>query len=305
MDDDIIRIKNISELHNMLGYKKPSHPLISLIDFSKLELSAEYEARRVVTGFYTIMLKNHVHGKIKYGREYYDFQEGTLVFIAPEQVITMEADEGELEGKPEGWGLFFHPDLLRKSGLAERMKDYTFFSYALNEGLHLSERERETVTSIVEKIEGEYSMNIDDYSHSLIVSNLELLLNYCRRFFGRQFITRENRNRDIVKRLEGFLQDYINSDSLKERGIPSVKYCAEQMCLSANYLSDLLKKETGKNTQEHIHYYLIERAKNSLLGSTASINEIAYELGFDYPQYFSKLFKTKTGFSPADYRKQG
>lgn len=304
MEDDIVRIQNISELHSILGYRKPSHPLISLIDFSKLELTDEYETRRVVTGFYTIMLKNHVHGKIKYGREYYDFQEGTLIFIAPEQVITMEADE-EYEGKAEGWGLFFHPDLLRKSGLAERMKEYTFFSYDLNEGLHLSERERETVTSIVEKIESEYSMNIDEFSHSLIVSNLELLLNYCRRFYGRQFITREHRNRDVVKKLERFLQDYISSDKLKEAGIPTVKYCAEQMFLSPNYLSDLLKRETGKNTQEHIHYYLIERAKNKLLGSSASINEIAYELGFEYPQYFSKLFKTKTGFSPADYRKQG
>lgn len=305
MDDDIIRIKNISELHRILGYSKPSHPLISFIDFSKLDISDEHASRRVVTGFYTIMLKNHVQGKIKYGREYYDFQEGTLIFIAPEQVITMEVDREELEGRPEGWGLFFHPDLLRRSGLAARMKDYSFFSYELNEGLHLSERERETITSIVEKIESEYSMNIDEYSHSLIVSNLELLLNYCRRFYGRQFITRENQNRDIVKRLDHFLREYINSERLKEAGIPSVKYCAEQMCLSPNYLSDLLKKETGKNTQEHIHYYLIERAKNRLLGSSSSINEIAYELGFEYPQYFSKLFKTKTGFSPADYRKQG
>lgn len=298
--EEIIEIKTITELHDMLGYPKPKHPLITLIDFSKLEFSPNHLNKKIVTSFYSISLKTHLECDLKYGRSYYDFQEGSLMFLAPQQVIIHTGDSVDVV--TGGWGLFFHPDLIRRSSLGNRMKDYSFFSYDSNEALHLSESEKETITSIVKKIEEEYSMNIDIYSQELIVSNIELLLNYCKRFYGRQFITRSSQNKDVIIKFEQLLKDYYESDIHHELGVPSVKYCAEKLSFSPNYLSDLLKKETGKNTQEHIHYFLIERAKNLLLSTGSSVSEIAYDLGFEYPQYFSKMFKSKTGKTPAQYR---
>ncbi|MEM7130516.1 MAG: helix-turn-helix transcriptional regulator [Chloroflexota bacterium] len=297
---EILRLNSISELHDTIGYSKPKHPLITIIDFSSLAFTPAPHTNRVVRGFYSITLKKLMPGVLKYGRGHYDFQEGTLSFVAPEQVI--EIGNRVATDEQEGWGLFFHSDLIRGISLDERMKEYTYFSYEANEALHLSEREKETITSIVEKIQDEYETNIDAYSHDVIVSNLELLLNYCNRFYGRQFITRRSQNKDVVTRFEVLLSDYLNSDKLAMLGTPTVKYCAEQVGFSPNYLSDLLRKEAGKSTQEHIHYHLIEKAKTRLLGSDSSVSEIAYELGLEYPQYFSKLFKLKTGVSPASYR---
>lgn len=297
---NIIKINSITDLHNFLGCGKPKHPLITLIDFSKIKHQLEIDDVKVVTNFYSINFKEKCSDKIKYGQGYYDFQEGSLMFMAPEQMMSVIGDIETNDTK--GWGISFHPDLIRRSSLGSKIKEYTFFSYDSNEALHLSEVEKETITEIVMKIEQEFSSNIDNYSHDLINTNLELLLNYCKRYYGRQFITRTNQNKDVVSRFEKFIENHFKSEELSEKGIPTVKYFAEQMNFSTNYLSDLLKKETGKNTQDHIHHYLIEEAKTLLLNSNNTISEIAYKLGFEYPQYFSRLFSKKVGISPTDYR---
>jgi len=299
MKNNIIRINTITDLHKSIQYASPTHPLVTVVDFSKLK-NYSHEESRMTTGFYSVMLKEDVSTKIKYGREYYDFQEGTIVFIAPEQVAAFEANDVDTERK--GWGLFFHPDLLRRTSLGQNMNDYSFFSYESHEALHLSDLERNTLTDIIQKIQLELSLNIDKHSQTLIVSNIELLLNYCNRYYDRQFITRSIIHKDVVSKFEHLLIAYFNSDLLEKNGLPTVKYCAEKMNLSPNYLSDLLKKETGKNTQEYIHYYLIEKAKTRLLNSSETVSQIAYDLGFEYPQYFSKIFKKKVGISPGEYR---
>ena len=298
---DIYHIETISELNELLNQEKPKHPLVSIIDFSRVESFGKTDIK-ITTGFYCIMLKNQQCNKVKYGREYFDFQEGTLTFFPPNRAATIEDDGSEKPIETAGWGLFFHPDLIRRTSLANKMKDYTFFSYGLKEALHLSDKEKETLNDCRAKIYNEISQNIDSHSQTLIVSNIELLLNYCTRYYDRQFITRKNNNQDVLIKFENILKDYFASESLKKKGIPSVKYCAEKIFLSPNYLSDLLKKETGKNAQDHIHHYLIEEAKNNLLNTNDTISEIAFKLGFDYPQYFSKLFKSKTGITPAEYR---
>jgi AraC-like DNA-binding protein len=247
------------------------------------------------------MFKNYCANKLRYGRQTYDFQEGSLVCIAPKQVITMD---NEIEKKEDmmGWGLFFHPDLLRGTSLGNKMNDYTFFSYEASEALHLSDKERQILYDCILKIESELEENIDNHSQNLIVSNIELFLNYCLRYYGRQFITRKPSNLGTVAQIEKLLINYFKTEKLKEKGLPTVKYLADNVHLSASYLSDLLKKETGMNAQDHIHYYLIEEAKNVLLNTDNSVSEIAYSLGFEYPQYFSKLFKQKTGQTPIEYR---
>lgn len=298
--DQIFRIETISELNSLFGEGKPKHPLVTVVDFSKVG-SFTNETTKIATGFYTLMFKNNCHGKFKYGREYYDFQDGTLICVGPNQVGSVENDD-DIQGDVKGWGLFFHPDLIRGTSLGQKIKEYSFFSYEMNEALHLSEKEKSILFECIQKIETELSENIDKHSQRLIVSNIELLLNYCDRYYDRQFITRINVNKDILTKFENILNDYFADKDLKTKGLPTVKYCADKLFLSANYLSDLLKKETGKNAQDHIHYYLIEESKNFLLNSNNSVSEIAYELGFEYPQYFSKLFKTKTGFTPLEFR---
>jgi AraC-like DNA-binding protein len=298
MKNIIYKVQTISELHEIAGFEKPKHPLVTIIDYSKVNVNDTTGSGSFICSFYSVNFKKHCN--FVYGRQIFDHKEGTLHCVAPEQVITF--DRKKEEGSSEGWGLYFHPELIRNTALGKKIHEYSFFSYAENEALHLSEQEKQTLLSILKQMEKEYNTNIDHYSHDLIISNIELLLNYCKRFYGRQFITRTNQNKDIIVRFEEFMTDYFNSDKLKNNGIPSVKYCAESMNLSPNYFSDLLKSETGKNTQEHIHYHLLEKAKTLLLGSDKSINEIAYELGFEYPQNFSKLFKKKVGMSPTLYR---
>lgn len=295
----IINIKSISDINNFVQHKT-NHPLVTIIDFSKMDEMME-EGTRISCDFYSIMFKNYCANNMKYGRQSYDFQEGSLVCIAPKQVVTMDT---EIEKKEDmmGWGLFFHPDLLRGTSLGTKMKEYSFFSYETSEALHLSDKEKEILYDCIQKIDTELQENIDNHSQTLIVSNIELLLNYCQRYYGRQFITRKNSNRDIVTQVETVLQEYFNSEDLKQNGSPSVSYLADKVNLSPNYLSDLLKKETGMNAKDQIHHRLIEEAKNILLGTNKSISEIAYELGFEYPQYFSKLFKQKTGNTPQEFR---
>jgi AraC-like DNA-binding protein len=298
-EERIYRVKSISELHDIAGVGKPKHPLISVVDFSKAKTENAPESGRFVCEFYSVNFKNNC--SFLYGRQFFDHEEGTLLCTAPEQVIQMQKTERTEE--VTGWGLFFHPEFIRNTSLGRKIEEYTFFRYEENEALHLSSDEKDTLTTILRQIEREYQTNIDRHSHDLLISNLELLLNYCKRFYDRQFITRTNQNKDIVARFEQFLTEYVRSGELKNSGLPSVKFCAEKMNLSANYFSDLLKNETGKNAQEHIHFYLLDRAKTLLLSTNNTVNEIAFELGFEYPQNLTKLFKSKTGITPTEYRK--
>lgn len=299
---NIIRLESISQLNALFQQTAPKHPLIAVIDFSKMEKHEKVEEIKLTCGFYSVMFKNHCANKLKYGKEYYDFQEGTLMCIAPNQIITIENDANSENADIVGWGLFFHPDLIRGTSLGNKIKEYTFFSYEVNEALHLSDKEKQTLWDCVDKLENELSENIDLHSQTLITSNIELLLNYCARYYDRQFITRKKVNTNLLRKFETILNSYFNSNDQQYKKLPSVKYFAELLFLSPNYLSDLLKKETGKTAQEYLHYYLIEEAKNNLLNTNDPINEIAFNLGFEYPQYFSKLFKSKTGMTPIAYR---
>ena len=298
---EIKRIKSISELHKFLECPAPKHPAISLIEKAEMRISSEVYGRKHVLDFYFITLRENC-GAIQYGRNYYDFEEGTLGFFSPGQVITPILKD-ESNRSEVGWSLYFHPDFLMNSSLGYKMRDYTFFSYTANEALHISEGEKETLYDCVQKIKLEYNQNIDKHSQGLMISNLELLLNYCTRFYDRQFYTRSNHHQDVVTKTESFLLQYFNSEKSLNFGLPTVKQCAEHVNLSPNYLSDLLKKETGKNTKEHIDYYLLERAKSLLLTTNNSISEIAYELGFEYSQSFSKSFKKGIGITPNEFRR--
>ena len=300
---NIIRLESISQLNALFQQTAPKHPLIAVVDFSKMEKHEKVEEIKLTCGFYSVMFKNHCANKLKYGKEYYDFQEGTLMCIAPNQIITIENDANSENADIVGWGLFFHPDLIRGTSLGNKIKEYTFFSYEVNEALHLSDKEKQTLWDCVDKLENELSENIDLHSQTLITSNIELLLNYCARYYDRQFITRKKVNTNLLRKFETILNSYFNSNDQQYKKLPSVKYFAELLFLSPNYLSDLLKKETGKTAQEYLHYYLIEEAKNNLLNTNDPINEIAFNLGFEYPQYFSKLFKSKTGMTPLAFRK--
>ncbi|MFN9380950.1 MAG: helix-turn-helix domain-containing protein [Bacteroidota bacterium] len=299
---NIIRLESISQLNALFQQTAPKHPLISVVDFSKIEKHEKIEEIKLTCGFYSVMFKNHCANKLKYGKEYYDFQEGTLMCIAPNQIITIENNANSENADIVGWGLFFHPDLIRGTSLGNKIKEYTFFSYEVNEALHLSDKEKQTLWDCVDKLENELSENIDLHSQNLITSNIELLLNYCARYYDRQFITRKKVNTNLLTKFETILNSYFNSNDQQYKKLPSVKYFAELLFLSPNYLSDLLKKETGKTAQEYLHYYIIEEAKNNLLNTDDPINEIAFNLGFEYPQYFSKLFKSKTGMTPLAYR---
>lgn len=295
----IIHLSDISEINRFVK-SSTRHPLVSIVDFSKADEYIE-EGTRISADFYSIMFKNYCTNQVKYGRQSLDFQDGNLICIAPRQILTMDT-EIEMKEDRTGWGLFFHPDLLRGTSLANKMSEYSFFSYDVTEALHLSDKEKSILLDCINKIEYELDQNIDNHSQKLIVSNIELLLNYCSRFYGRQFITRKNSNSNIIAQVEIVLKEYFNSTRVREQSLPTVKYLSERVNLSAGYLSDLLKKETGMTAQDHIHYYLIEEAKNILLNSDQSVSEIAYSLGFEYPQYFSKLFKQKTGKTPGEYR---
>ena len=300
--EKIFRIDSISQLNDLLDQDKPKHPQVCIADLS-VPYDGPYKNSKIVTGFYSVFLKGKNCSRLKYGRQNYDFEEGTMVFIGPGQVAEIEDNGNENVEEPgKSWGLFFHPDLLKGTSLGLNIKSYSFFSYNSNEALHLSDKEREMVTDIIKKIDYELSQNIDRHTQTLLVSNIELLLNYCDRFYDRQFITRSVGNKDILSKFESILSEHYQSESLKEKGLPTVKLCADKLNLTPNYLSDLLKKETGKNAQEHIHYFLIEEAKNKLLASGDTVSEIAFTLGFEYPQYFSRIFKKHTGYTPVEYR---
>jgi AraC-like DNA-binding protein len=298
--DNIITIDSVSQVHKMLGCEPPKHPSISFIPFSEMNIPKGAVFEKANVNFYIISLKS-AKGKMRYGRNYYDFEEGTLVFSSPNQVLHPDHLMDDFQDE-EGWSLLFHPDVLFGTTLGHKMHQYHYFSYEVNEALHLSESEQQKIKECIANIIEEYSQNVDSHSQELIVSNLELLLNYCKRFYDRQFYTRTKQNKGVTAQIEQLLKAYFNSEEPSIQGLPTVKYCAQQVNLSPNYLSDLLKKETGKNTKEHIDYYLINKAKKLLLGSSLNINEIAYDLGFEQPKSFSKLFKKREGISPKEYR---
>lgn len=294
-----VQINTISELHQFLGLPKPTHPLVTLIDQSKI--TREFNEHLTLGfGLYFISLKDGANCSIGYGQTTYDFDTGTMTFFAPEQEVSIAPSEHVEDSI--GWTLSFHPQLIAKSDLYGKMLDYTFFEYESNEALHLSERERAMVTDIALNIGNETEANIDKHTQSLICSNIELLLKYCNRFYDRQFIVRADLNHDHIHRLSKLLAEYYQGDRPFELGIPTVQYCGKELGLSPYYLSDLLKKETGKNALEHIHLFVIERAKTLMAETEHSITQIGYELGFEYPQHFSKLFKAKTGVSPREFR---
>jgi AraC-like DNA-binding protein len=293
-----IHLKSIADLSRLLN-KSDFHPLVAVVDFSNTTDHIEEETR-ITTDFYSVMFKNYCKSALTYGRKSIDFDEGSLICMAPNQVITID-NEIEPRDNPMGWGLFFHPDLMRNTSLNSKMKDYSFFSYEMAEALHLSEKEKQLLYDCIVKIQSEVKENIDDYSQTIIVSTIELLLNYCNRFYGRQFITRKATNRDVLEKVETILRQYFSTET-PLNGLPTVKYLAETVHLSPGYLGDLLKKETGMNAQEHIHHVVIEHAKNTLLNTDQSVSEIAFDLGFEYPQYFSRLFKQKTGTTPLKFR---
>ncbi len=295
-------IESISQAHQAMGLHKPKHPLVTVVKTRTFNSKIDFSGVKIINNLYQISLKQAGCGNLFYGKNSYDYEEGSLVFTSPGQVTMFE---GEMPAEPDsdkGWILAFHPDLIRKSTLADKIDTYSFFHYDVNEALHLSEEELSTIEDILDKIVKEYSQNLDKHSQNLIIANIELLLDYCTRFYDRQFYTRTNLNTDIISKFERLLKAYYQTELVNDLGIPNVQYIAKELNLSPNYLSDLLKKETGKTAQEHLHLFVIERAKNRLLNSGESISEIGYSLGFEYPQHFSNLFKSKTGMSPSEFR---
>jgi len=295
-------INSISQAHKAVGLPTPKHPLVTVVKTADYRPTVDFRGLKTINNLYQVTLKQLGCGNLMYGKNSYDYGEGTLVFTSPGQVTIFEGEIPTEDEKDEGWVLAFHPDLIRKSSLADKMGQYSFFSYEVNEALHLSEEELGTIEDLLGKIVKEYSQNLDKHSQNLIISNIELLLDYCTRFYDRQFYTRSNLNLDYISKFEKILKKYYAEDVVDEKGLPNVKYIASELNFSSNYLSDLLKKETGKTAQEHIHLFVIEKAKNKLLNSKKSISEIGYALGFEYPQHFSNLFKSKTGMSPSEFR---
>ena len=297
---EFVRIESVSQVHDFFGFPKPKHPLISVLPITDEITNYDYGGYSYVFGFYQISLKLGISGSLLYGRNSYDFQEGTAVFIKPNQVVKIENNE-EYSGA-SGWTLLFHPDLISKSELGKNIGNFTFFNYENNEALHVSDEEIKTLTEIITKIEDEYNQKIDKHSQDLIISNIDLLLKYCKRYYERQFLTRTNLNKDLITRFEGIMASYFDSEEPKGMGVLTVGYCAKKLNMSPNYFGDLMKNETGISAKEHINNFLIDRAKSLILGSNRTISEIAYDFGFKHPQSFNKLFKSKIGLTPTKFR---
>lgn len=298
--DKIIKLDNVDQYNCLYGLET-LHPLVSVVDLSKATKIVNHI--QMSYGIYALFLKLAKSCDIKYGRQSYDYQEGTIVSFAPNQIVSVEMINEKVT--PEVYGLVFHPDLIRGTSLAKNIKNYTFFSYAVNEALHLSEQEKEIVTDCLKKISIELEHAIDKHSKALIAMNIELLLNYCMRFYERQFITRDETNRDSLTKFEQLLNDYFRSELPMQEGLPSVKYFADKICLSPNYFGDMVKKETGKTPQEHIQAKVLELAKENIIETDQTVSQIAYALGFQYPQHLCRLFKKHVGCTPNEYRQQG
>lgn len=295
------RIKTITEFHRLRGLPKPEHPMISIVDYSKIVRSPDISQVNWVLDFYSISMKRGINAKLKYGQQDYDFDEGVMFFISPNQVFRIEEEPDTTEDK-SGWMLLIHPDFLWNTALAKSMRLYDFFDYSVNEALFVSEKEETMINPIIQNIQVEYHANIDKFSKRIIVSQIETLLSYAERFYNRQFITRDKSNHQVLIRLEKLLEDYFKDEQASMKGLPVVQDIASALNVSPKYLSTLLKILTGQNTQQHIHEMLIKKAKEKLSTTSLSVSEIAYELGFEHPQSFSKLFKTKTNQSPMEFR---
>jgi AraC family transcriptional activator of pobA len=298
----LFHFHTITEYQRVAGLPKPAHPLISLVHMNDLNRPLEEGKFSLIYDFYSISMKRVKNAKFKYGQQASDFDEGVLFFMSPGQVFGMEIEKGSVIHRPEGWMILIHPDFLWSSPLAKTIKQYEFFNYSVYEALYLSDKEETMLTTIVQNIEQEYHANIDRFSQSVIIAQLELLLTYSERFYQRQFLTRKIASHEILSKLEDLLTNYFTSGALAQKGLPSVTYIAENLNISPGYLSGLLKSLTGQNTQQHLHNKLIELAKEKLSTTNLSISEIAYELGFEHLQSFSKLFKTKTTLSPLEFR---
>ena len=293
---DLITVNNYCAGFNLSAL----HPLVSVVDLSEGTWVPKKRVEAVRYHFYAVFLKQGQSCVLRYGRQNYDYQDGTLVFLGPGQVINIEHIDPSF--KPSGYALLFHPDLFRGTNLGNSMDKHSFFSYEMHEALHISHRERQIVLDCFDKIRYELSQGIDKHSKHIIVSNIELFLNYCTRFYDRQFITRDTINLGIIEKFESSLQAYIQTGKTKKLGIPSVSYFAKEQHLSPNYFGDLVKKETGKSAQEYIHAKIIEVAKEKIFDPDKPVSEIAYELGFKYPQHFTRFFKNKVGYTPNEYR---
>lgn len=297
----LFRFRTLQDLHAYYGLPLPEHPLISVIDYSKVQYPDDAHHIRWVQDFYIFALKRNVHTKFNYGQQPYDFNSGVLSFFAPQQVLEVEVNP-DVQIEQTGWLLLIHPDFLWGTSLAKSIKRYDFFGYQANEALFLSDKEESLLVAILQHIEKEYQGNMDAFSQDLIINQIEFLLIYAERFYNRQFLTRKITNHQILEKVEQYLNDYFSKDSLIGEGLPSVPSIADALHLSPNYLSNLLKSLTGLNTQQHIHEKLIESAKAKLSTTTMTVSEIAYELGFEHTQSFSKLFKTKTSQTPSEFR---
>ncbi len=297
-DAPVIRVKTISEYHRLRGLPKPEHPLISVIDYAKMEFATNERLPGIVSDYYSIAIKRGV-GKMFYGQQQYDFDEGVMFCMAPNQVLRVEPSQDNT--KRSGWILLVHPDFFWGTALAKKIKQYEFFDYSVHEALFLSEKEEAIINQVIRNIQQEYHSNIDKFSQSIIISQIETLLSYTERFYQRQFITRKITNHEILDKLETLLNDHFNNATEKS-GLPTVQFVSDALHVSPGYLSGLLKVLTGQSTQQHIHDKLIEKAKEQLSTTSLSVSEIAYELGFEHPQSFSKLFKTKTRLSPLEFR---
>lgn len=289
---------SISELHRALGLPKPFHPLVSLVNYGDISVAPETLPTALILNFYKISYKINLQGKIKYGQHYYDFEEGGLSFISPNQLIATSEDEKDYSG----YTLLFDPDFIRNHALGKNIKNFGFFSYAANEALHLSESEKTIIIGIFENIIKELSVSIDPFSQDLVASQIELLLKYSDRFYNRQFITRKIGNHDLLSNLEQLLSDYFADKKPLTSGLPTVQYLSDALQVSPRYLSDMLRSLTGQNAQQHIHSKVIEKAKDYLSSGNLSVSEIAYQLGFEHPQSFSKIFKRKTNLTPIEFK---
>lgn len=297
-----IRIKTISEFHRLNFLPPPQHPLISVVDYAKVAAAKKNNPiQPMVADYYSISVKRGLSGKMRYGQQEYDFDEGVMYFLAPGQVLQPAPFTSE-NVQPSGWILIIHPDFLWNTPLAKSIRHYEYFDYAVNEALFLSDKEEAILNHIIMNIQQEYHGNIDKFSQSIIISQIETLLNYADRFYQRQFITRKISNHQVLENLEQLLMDYFNNDKLAVKGLPTVQFISESLHVSPGYLRSLLKMLTGRSTQEHIHDKLIDKAKEKLSTTSMTVSEIAYELGFEHPQSFSKLFKTKTNSSPLEFR---
>jgi AraC-like DNA-binding protein len=295
------KFESLSDAHRAFGLPKPLHPLISLINSADTRIEVNRPFHSHVLNFYKISYKPKLSGKLKYGQDYYDFDEGGLMFASPNQIIGSNNDNNA--GECSLYTLLIHPDFLWNYPLAKKIKQYGFFSYSANEALHLSDTEKATIISVFQLIEEELKSRIDDFSQDVVIAQIELLLNYANRFYKRQFITRKAISNDLLQKLEETLDEYFDNEKSLREGIPTVQYLSGKLNISPNYLSDMLRSLTGQNAQQHIHIKLIEKAKEKLSITSLSVSEIAYELGFEHPQSFSKLFKTKTNLSPLEFRR--